>query len=151
MEKGQVTALLYGLVAILNINEKVLFWFCIIMCFDMALGAIKAIVIPELKFTLKVFFFGMLRKITLLTMVLFFASLAIGLGFEDIKEIITYFIKALMIAEGISVFYCFKSILNNKEFRAEDFISKIIDKIIKILGNLLERTMKALDNNQSCF
>ena len=151
MEKGQITALLYGLVAFLQIEKEALFWFCLVMSFDMILGAIKSIVVPELKFKAKLFFFGMLRKITLLTMVLFFASLAIGLGFEDIKSFVTLFIKVLMVAEGISVFYCFQSILTGKEKKADDYISKIIEKIIQFLGNKLQALLRAFDNNQSCF
>lgn len=149
--KSQITVLLYSLVAVLQIEKEALFWFCVVMAFDMILGAIKAILIPELKFSTKIFFFGMLRKLTLLVVVLFFASLGIGLGFTDLRQVITTLIKILMISEGISALYCFKSILSGKESKPEDYISKVIEMLIRFLGRKLEGLIKFFDNNQSCL
>ena len=150
-KENQITAILYGLAAILNINETVLFWFCVVMAFDMILGAMKSIIVAEMRFSTKTFFFGMLRKITLLVLILFFASLGIGLGFTNLKDIITILIKVLMISEGISALYCFKSIVSGVETKPEDYISKIIETLIKFLGKKLEGLLNFFDSNSSCL
>lgn len=151
MEKNQITAVFYGLVAILNINESVLLWFFIIMAFDMGFGAIKSVVVPELEFSTKMFFFGLLRKLTLLFIVLFVATLGKGLGYADMQAITTKIIQVLMITEAISVFHCFKSILTFKESKAKDFITMLIEGVIKFLGNKIEKIAKAMNENNSCF
>lgn len=151
MEKNQLTAVFYSLVALLNINEKVLVWFFIIMGSDMIFGAVKSVVVPELKFSMKVFFFGMLRKCTLLLIVLFVATLGKGLGYEDMQMITTTILKTLMITEGISVFYCFKSIWTAKESKPTDFITMLIEGAIKFLGNKIEKIAKAMNENNSCL
>ena len=151
MEKNQITAILYGLVAVLEINEKVLFWFFIIMAFDMIFGAVKSVVVPELSFSTKMFFFGLLRKMTLLALILFVATLGKGLGYKDMTAITTKIIQVLMITEGISVFHCFKSILTFKESKAKDFITMLIEGVIKFLGNKIEKIAKAMNENNSCF
>jgi len=151
MDKNQITAVLYGLVAVLEINEKVLFWFFVIMGFDMVFGAVKSVVVPELSFSTKMFFFGLLRKLTLLALVLFVATLAKGLGYKDMTEITTKIIQVLMITESISVFHCFKSIMTFKESKAKDFITMLIEGIIKFLGNKIEKIAKEMNENNSCF
>lgn len=151
MEKNQLSAILYGLVAVLEINETVLFWFFVIMAFDMSLGAIKSVVVPELSFSTKLFFFGLLRKLTLLCLVLFVATLGKGLGYNNLTDITTKIIQVLMITEGISVFHCFKSILTFKESKSKDFITMLIESIIKFLGNKIEKIAKSLNDNTSCL
>lgn len=150
-KQNQISYIFYALVAFLNINETVLFWFCVIMGFDMLLGAVKSVVVPELNFNVKLFFFGALRKIALITLILFMATLGKGLGFEDLKMVITVFMRILMVAEGISVLYCFKSIWNKKEEKPSDLISKLIDYLIKKLGIMFEKLIKIFDDKSSCF
>lgn len=151
MEKGnQFTAILYGLVAILNINEKVLFLFFVVMAFDMMFGAIKSVSVPELSFSMKVFFFGALRKLTLVAIVLFVATLAKGLGYDDTQDITTTSLKTLMITEGISVFYCFRSIWTRKEAKPQDYITVLIDSAIRGLGKIIEKIANSM-NNSSCL
>lgn len=151
MEKNQFTAIFYSLVAVLNINSEVLFWFFIIMGFDMVFGAIKSVAVPELHFSMKTFFFGFMRKATLLFIILFIATLGKGLGYTDMTLITTKIIQVLMITEGISVFYCFKSIWTFKESKPQDFITLLIEGIIKFLGNKIEKIAKALNENNSCL
>lgn len=151
MEKNQLTAVFYSLLAVLKINETVLFWLFVIMAFDMIFGALKSIVVPELKFSIKAFYFGALRKMVLIFMVLFVATLGKGLGYENLEIITTKAMQTLMITEAISVFYCFKSIWQKKESKPADFISMFIEKIIHWLGAKFEKIMKSLDNNASCL
>lgn len=151
MEKNQVTAVLYSLVAVLNLNKEVLFWFFVIMGFDMVFGAVKSISVPGLTFSMKAFFFGALRKLTLLFIVLFVATLGKGLGYNDMQTVTTKIIQVIMITEGISVFYCFKSIWTKKEVKPQDFITILIDGVIKYLGNKIEKIAKALNENSSCL
>ena len=150
MERNQITAILYGLVAVLQINKTVLFWFCVVMGIDMILGAVKSIVIPELKFSTKRFFSGMMRKLALIALILLCATLGKGLGFSNLESLITVVIRILMISEGISAFYCFKSIWTGKEEKPADFISKFIDLIIKYLNNKIEKLIKFIDDNSNC-
>lgn len=151
MAKSQITAIFYSLVAVLNINKDVLFWFFIIMAFDMGFGAVKSVVVPELRFSTKAFFFGLLRKLTLLALILFVATLGKGLGYTDMNLITTKIIQVLMVTEGISVFYCFKSIWTFKESKPQDFITMLIEGVIKFLGNKIEKITKAMNENNSCF
>jgi len=151
MEKNQITAVFYALVALLNINQSVLLWFFVIMASDMIFGAIKSVSVPELTFSMKAFFFGMLRKLTLVGLVLFVATLAKGLGYNDTQTITTAVLKTLMITEGISVFYCFKSIWTRKESKPQDFITILIESMIKYLGNKIEKIAKAMNENSSCL
>lgn len=150
MEKNQLTAILYGLVAVLQINQTVLFWFCVVMGIDMILGAVKSIVVQELKFSTKIFFSGMMRKLALIVLILLCATLGKGLGFSNLESLITVIIRILMISEGISAFYCFKSIWTGKEEKPADFISKFIDLIIKYLNNKIEKLIKFFDDNSNC-
>lgn len=152
MEKNnQITAVLYGLIAVLEINEKDLGWFFAIMAFDMFFGAIKSVVVPTLSFDTKVFFFGFLRKLTLLALVLFVATLAKGLGYNDMTGITTKIIQTLMITESISVLHCIKSILSFKESKSKDFITMLIEGFIRYLGNKIEKLAKVLNENNSCL
>jgi hypothetical protein len=146
-----ITGLFYSLTAILSINESVLKWFFIIMAFDMLMGSIKSILLLELKFNAKIFFFGLMRKLTLVFLVLFVATLGIGLGYADMKSITTIVMRIFMISEGISVLYNFKSILSGKETKAEDFISLFIEGSIKFLGKKLEDLSKILNDKNSCL
>jgi hypothetical protein len=151
MDKNQYTSLLYSAIAFLGIDREALFWYIIIMSFDMVLGAAKAVMVPELKFSTKHFFFGMLRKFMLLLIVLFVATLGKGLGYTDMLFITTKVIQLLMISEAISVMYCFKSIWQRKESKPEDFISILIESFIKYLGNKIEKIAKAMSENSSCM
>lgn len=151
MEKNQFTAIFYSLIAVLQIDKTALFWFFVIMAFDMVLGALKSIVVPDLKFSTKAFFFGMLRKLTLLFLVLFVATLGKGLGFTDMTMVTTKIIQVLMITEGISGFYCFKSIWTRKEHKPQDFISLLIDGAINFLGKKIEQFSKAMNDKNSCL
>jgi len=119
--------------------------------FDMVFGSIKSVVVPELSFSTKMFYFGFLRKLTLLFLVLFIATLAKGLGYNQTKEITTKIIQVLMITESISVFHCFKSIMTFKESKSKDFITMIIESIILFLGNKIEKIAKAFNQNSSCL
>lgn len=151
MAKSQITAIFYSLVAVLNINKDVLFWFFIIIAFDMGFGAVKSIVVPELSFSTKAFFFGLLRKLTLLALILFVATLGKGLGYSDMNLITTKIIQVLMVTEAISVFYCFKSIWTFKEAKPQDFITILIEGVINFLGNKIEKIAKAMNENSSCL
>lgn len=151
MEKNQITAIFYSLVMVLEIDKEALFWFFIIMSFDMIFGAVKSVLVPELSFSMKAFFFGMLRKLMLLFIVLFVATLGKGLGYANMNLITTKIIQVLMITESISVFYCFKSIWTRKESKPQDFITLLIEGIIKFLGNKIEKIAKAMNENSTCL
>lgn len=151
MDKNQFTAVFYSLIAVLQIDKTALSWFFIIMAFDMVLGSLKSIVVPELHFSTKALFFGMLRKLTLLFLVLFVATLGKGLGFTDMTMVTTKIIQVLMITEGISGFYCFKSIWTRKEYKPQDFISLLIDGAINFLGKKIEQISKAMNDKNSCL
>lgn len=151
MEKNQLTALFYSAVAFLHIDKSALAWFFVIMAFDMVFGAVKSVVVEGLIFSMKAFFFGMLRKLMLIFLVLFVATLGKGLGYQDMIFVTTKIIQTLMITEAISVFYCFKSIWTRKEAKPQDFITILIEGIIKFLGNKIEKIAKALNENNSCF
>lgn len=151
MDKNQFTAIFYSLIAVLQIDKESLYWFFIIMAFDMVFGSVKSIIVPELQFSTKAFFFGMLRKLTLLFIVLFVATLGKGLGYADMTVITTKIIQVLMITEAISVLYCFKSILTRTESKPQDFITLLIDGAIKFLGDKLEKISKAMNDKNTCL
>jgi hypothetical protein len=150
-EKNQLTAILYGLAAIMQINETVLFWFIVVMGIDMVFGAVKSVVVPGLHFSMKAFLFGFMRKMALIVLILLVATLGKGLGFKDLESTITIIIRILMISEGISALYCFKSIWTKVEEKPNDFITKFITFIIKLLGKILQNLMKLLDDKTTCL
>ena len=117
MEKfaDQIKAFFYGLIVYFQIDKDIAIVLIILIFVDMALGSIKAAVVPELSFRISSFWSGLLKKVLLLIIIMVLALVAKGLGFSDFKQMVSIVMKIMVLNEGISVFNCIRSIIAKKE------------------------------------
>ncbi|MBF05036.1 MAG: hypothetical protein CMP76_17300 [Flavobacterium sp.] len=153
MEKfaDQIKAFFYGLIVYFQIDKDIAIVLIILIFVDMALGSIKAAVVPELSFRISSFWSGLLKKVLLLIIIMVLALVAKGLGFSDFKQMVSIVMKIMVLNEGISVFNCIRSIIAKKEYKSSDFISVLIQKIEYNLTKWMDKLMKMFDENSSCL
>ena len=153
MEKfaDQIKAFFYGLIVYFQIDKDIAIVLIILIFVDMALGSIKAAVVPELSFRISSFWSGLLKKVLLLIIIMVLALVAKGLGFSDFKQMGSIVMKIMVLNEGISVFNCIRSIIAKKEYKSSDFISVLIQKIEYNLTKWMDKLMKMFDENSSCL
>lgn len=153
MEKylDQLKAFLYGLVIYFQIDKDVAQILIILILSDMFVGAIKAAVIPTMSFKLSTFWAGLLKKALLLLIIMVLALVAKGLGFSDFKQMVAIVMKIMVLNEGISIFNSIRSIMAKKEFKSNDFISLLIEKIEKALTKYMDKLIKLFDENSTCL
>lgn len=149
MEKlyNQIASFTYGVVLYLQIDTEVAAALVYLILIDMFFGTLKAVLVPEMKFSLNVFWVGLIKKATLLAIVMVLALLGKGLGFEDFRSLLTTVMKIMLVNEALSIFNCFRSIKDRKEYKSSDFISLLIQKIESFLNFQLKKLMKIFDNN----
>ena len=153
MEKyiDQFRAFLYGIVMYLQIDTDIAKVLIYLILFDMFAGAIKAVLVPTMEFRFATFWTGLLKKALLLIIIMVLALVAKGLGFSDFKQMVTVVMKIMVLNEGISIFNSIRSIISKKEFKSNDFISLLIEKIEKVLTKYMDKLIKIFDENSSCL
>jgi len=153
MEKfiNEIKAFLYGLIIYFQIDKEIAGILMALILADMFLGGIKASVIPEMKFSMSSFWAGLLKKASLLIIIMVLALISKGLGFDDFKQMVTIVMKIMVLNEGISVFNCIRSIRAKKEFKSNDFISILIEKIESNLTKYMDKLIKMFDENSTCL
>jgi len=153
MEKfiDQIKAFLYGVVVYLQIDKEIASVLIILIFIDMFTGAVKASVIPTMKFKSTTFWAGLLKKSLLLIIIMVLALVAKGLGFADFKQMVTIVMKIMVLNEGISIFNSIRSIIAKKEFKSNDFISLLIEKIEYNLTKYMDKLIKLFDDKASCM
>lgn len=153
MEKyiNEIKAFLYGLIIYLQIDKDIAEVLVYLIISDMFFGAIKAAVVPEMNFRVSTFWAGLLKKSLLLIVIMVLALTAKGLGFSDFKLMVTIVMKIMVLNEGISVFNSIRSIMAKKEFKSNDFISILIERIERYLTKYMEKLIKAFDENSTCL
>jgi toxin secretion/phage lysis holin len=146
----QLKAFVFGVLLYLQIDKEIAMILMILICADMVCGGAKAMVIPDIKFSFKTFYAGIIRKSLLLIIIMVLALISKGLGFTDFKLMVTIVIKAMILSEGISVFNNIRSVFDKKEHKSTDFISEIIGKISNYLQFYMNKIMKFFDNDADC-
>jgi len=146
----QIKTFIFGILLYLQIDKEIAMILIILICADMLCGGAKAIVIPEIKFSFKTFYAGIIRKSLLLIIIMALALISKGMGFTDFKLMVTIVIKAMILSEGISVFNNIRSVFDKKEHKSTDFISEIIGKISNYLQFYMNKIMKFFDNDADC-
>lgn len=153
MEKyiDQLKAFLYGVIVYFQIDKDVAQILIILILSDMLVGAVKAAVVPNLEFKMTTFWTGLLKKALLLLIIMVLALVAKGLGFSDFKQMVAIVMKIMVLNEGISIFNSIRSILAKKEYKSNDFISLLIEKIEKTLTKYMDKLIKIFDENSTCL
>jgi toxin secretion/phage lysis holin len=148
---NEIKAFLYGLIIYFQIDKDVSIVLITLIFIDMFAGAIKAAVVPEMEFRLTTFWAGLLKKSLLLIIIMVLALVSKGLGFTDFKEMVTIIMKIMVLNEGISIFNSIKSIYRKQEFKSNDFISILIEKIEATLTKYMDKLIKIFDENSTCL
>jgi toxin secretion/phage lysis holin len=126
---NQVKTFLYGIILYLQIDAEIARVLIYMIFLDMILGSVKAVLVPEMKFSLQTFWQGLIKKCVLLIIVMVLALTALGLGFADFREMVSTVMKIMIVNEAISAFNSIRSIYAKKEHKSSDFISILIEKI----------------------
>jgi len=108
------------------------------MIIDTFFGAIKAVRVAKIKFSLKTMLWGILTKATILTIPMILALVALGLGYDFIW-LIDIVIKILVLHEGISIITNMISIRQNKNIINADIISVMLLKIREVFTDLVKK------------
>lgn len=148
---SELKAFLYGSIIYLQIDKEVAKVLIILIFLDMILGTLKSVFLENLKFSLEIFWKGFLKKVLLILVVMVLALVARGLGFDDFKIMVTTVMKIMILNEGISAFNSVRSIYDKKEYKSNDFISILIEKISNYLIAYLDKLLKFFDNNTKCL
>lgn len=148
---GQVKAFLYGAILYFQMDKEVSIVLITLIFMDMLFGSVKAAVVPTMNFRLSTFWVGLIKKALLLSIIMVLALVAKGLGFSDFKQMVVIVMKIMVLNEGISVFNSIRSIWNKKEYKSNDFISLLIEKIESSLTKYMDKLIKLFDNNSTCL
>jgi len=148
---NEIKAFLYGIIVYLQIDKDIASILIYLIFGDMLLGAIKSVVIPTLHFKTSIFWAGLLKKSLLLIIIMILALVSKGLGFQDFEQMVSIVMKIMILNEGISILNSIRSIYTKKEYKSNDFISILIEKIEKNLTMYMDKIIKIFDNNASCF
>lgn len=148
---GQVKAFLYGAILYFQMDEEVSIVLITLIFMDMLFGSVKSAVVPSLNFRISTFWVGLIKKALLLCIIMVLALVAKGLGLSDFKQMVVIVMKIMVLNEGISVFNSIRSIWNKKEYKSNDFISLLIEKIESNLTKYMDKLIKLFDNNSSCL
>lgn len=146
----QLKTFIFGLLLFLQIDKKIAFILVVLIFTDMLVGGLKALSLQTVKFSIKTFYAGLIRKSLLLIIIMVLALISKGLGFSDFRLMVDVVMKAMILSEGISVINNIRSVFDKKDHKSTDFISEIITKISNYLQFYMEKVMKLFDNNSDC-
>lgn len=153
MEKylNEIKAFLYGLIVYLQIDAYVAKCLIILIVLDMITGSIKSATIPELTFKKSALSVGLLKKSVLLIIIMALALMAKGLGIEDFKIGVSIVMKVMILNEGLSIVYNCRSMYDMKEYKSNDFISMLLEKIGNAIILSMDKLIKKIDENSTCL
>lgn len=144
---NEIKTLLYSFLVYLKIDHDIALVLISLIFTDMFVGAIKSVSLSEMKFSIHIFWKGLIKKSILLIIVMVLALTAKGLGFYNFKLMVTTVIKIMILNECISIFNSCRSILDKKQHKSSDFISKLIEIIGNYLLFYIEKFFNFFDNN----
>lgn len=153
MEKfiNEIKAFLYGAIIYFQMDKEVSIVLVSLILMDMFVGAIKAVLVPTLEFRLTTFWTGLLKKSLLLIIIMALALVVKGIGFSDIRQIVAVVMKIMVLNEGLSIINSIRSIYHKKEYKSNDFISVLIEKIELTLTKYMDKLIKMFDDKSSCL
>ena len=153
MEKylNEIKGFLYGLVVFLQIDAYVAKILIALIVTDMVSGAIKSAMLPEMTFKKSILSVGLLKKSVLLIIIMTLALVAKGVGIEDFKIGVSIAMKIMVLNEGLSIIYNCRSMYDMKEYKSNDFISLLLEKIGNLIVFTMEKLMKKIDENSTCL
>lgn len=137
--------LFYGVFVFLGINTDVvmiLFW---LMLMDTVCGVMKAVRLPELKFSFRELRLGLLSKLLILFIPMSIALMGKGLSF-NFKWFVTLVMDILIVEQGISIITNVLSIRQKKSIKNEDFMARLIHAVRSYLINLFNTLLGNLKN-----
>ena len=146
----QLKTFIFGLLLFLQIDKQIAFVLIVLIFTDMIVGALKALSLQSVDFSIKTFYAGLIRKSLLLIIIMVLALISKGLGFTDFRLMVDVVMKAMILSEGISVINNIRSVFDKKEHKSTDFITEIITRISNYLQFYMEKVMKLFDNNSDC-
>ena len=146
----QIKTFIFGILLYLQIDKQIAFILIVLIFMDMFVGALKALTLESIKFSVKTFYAGLIRKALLLIIIMVLALISKGLGFSDFRLMVDVVMKAMILSEGISVINNIRSVFDKKEHKSTDFITEIITRISNYLQMYMEKVMKLFDNDSDC-
>jgi len=144
---NEIKTLLYSFLVYLNIDYDVAIILIVLIFTDMIIGAYKSVALPMMSFSIETFWAGLIKKSILLIIVMVLALTAKGLGFNDFRLLVTTVIKIMILNECISIFNSCRSVLDKKQHKSSDFISKLIELIGNYLLFYIDKLFNFFDNN----
>lgn len=153
MEKyiNEIKGFLYGLVVYFQIDAYLAKILIALIITDMISGSIKSAMLPEMTFKKSVLSVGLLKKSVLLIIIMTLALVAKGVGIEDFKIGVSIAMKIMVLNEGLSVIYNCRSMYDMKEYKSNDFISILLEKIGNLIVFTMEKLIKKIDENSTCL
>lgn len=139
---NELKALFYGALLTLQIDMDTAQILVVLMLLDTLFGMIKAALIPELTFKWKELFKGLSIKLIILLIPMTVALVAKGLGMNEFKMIVGVVIKALIIAEGISIWNSFLSIKKGEVVKQTDLVAVLIERISNYFKSIFDKLTK---------
>lgn len=139
---NELKSLAYGAILFLQIELDVALILISLMCLDTLFGMIKATLIETLTFSWKELFKGLCVKLIILLIPMTVALVAKGLGMSDFKILVGIVMKALIIAEGSSIWNSFLSIKKGEEIKQTDLVAVLIERISKYFKSIFDKLTK---------
>ena len=139
---NELKSLIYGAILFLQIETDVALIVVILMCLDSLFGMTKAILIETMNFSWKELFKGICIKLIILLIPMTVALVAKGLGMNEFKILVSVVMKALVIAEGSSIWNSFLSIKKGEEIKQTDLVAVLIERISKYFKSIFDKITK---------
>jgi hypothetical protein len=139
---NELKSLIYGAILFLQIEIDVALILITLMCLDSVFGMTKAILIDTLTFSWKELFKGICIKLVILLIPMTVALVAKGLGMNEFKILVGVVMKALIIAEGSSIWNSFLSIKKGEDIKQTDLVAVLIERISKYFKDLFDKLTK---------
>lgn len=139
---NELKSLIYGAILFLQIEIDVALILITLMCLDSVFGMTKAILIDTLIFSWKELFKGICIKLVILLIPMTVALVAKGLGMNEFKILVGVVMKALIIAEGSSIWNSFLSIKKGEDIKQTDLVAVLIERISKYFKDLFDKLTK---------
>lgn len=145
---NQIKTFIFGIMLYLHIEKELLLILFSVIMINMIAGGLKAIFLEEMKFSIAIWWAGLLKKSLLLIIIMLLGLLSRGMGFQDFKIMVTIVMKAMLLSEAIKVMNNVRSIYDKKEYKSSDFISLLIEKITEFIGFKMKKILEFFGNEK---
>lgn len=139
---SELKAMLYSAFIFLQIQVDVAMILIILMTIDTIFGMIKASLIVSLTYSWKALFKGLCVKLVILLIPMTVALVAKGLGMTEFKVVVTMVMKALVIAEGVSIWNSILSIKKGEVVQQTDLVAVLIERLSNYFKSVFDKLTK---------